>query len=66
MFIPNAHDALWWSILCTSIALLAFGAVRARVLATPLFLGAVQTWFIGALAAGAAYGLARLVSHGSA
>jgi hypothetical protein len=27
-------------------------------------LGSVTTWFIGALAAGAAYGLARLVSHG--
>jgi VIT1/CCC1 family predicted Fe2+/Mn2+ transporter len=66
VFIANAHEALWWSILCTSIALLAFGAVRARVLATPLFLGALQTWFIGALAAGAAYGLARLVSHGFA
>jgi len=37
--------------------------VRARVLATPVVLGAVQTWFIGALAAAAAYGLARLVSH---
>ena len=66
VFIANAHEALWWSILCTSIALLVFGAVRARVLATPLLLGALQTWFIGALAAGAAYGLARLVSHGIA
>ena len=65
VFIANAHDALWWSILCTSIALIAFGAVRARVLATPVLLGALQTWFIGALAAGAAYGLARLVSHGT-
>jgi len=33
------------------------------VLATPVLAGAVQTWFIGALAAAAAYGLARLVSH---
>jgi vacuolar iron transporter family protein len=65
VFIANAHEALYWSILCTSIALLAFGAVRARVLATPLLMGALQTWFIGALAAGAAYGLARLVSHGT-
>jgi vacuolar iron transporter family protein len=64
VFVGNAHDALWWSIAFTTIALLAFGAVRARVLATPVVLGAVQTWFIGALAAGAAYGLARLVAHG--
>jgi VIT1/CCC1 family predicted Fe2+/Mn2+ transporter len=62
-FIPVAHDALLWSIACTSVALLAFGAVRARVLSTPLVLGALQTWFIGAVAAGAAYGLARLVTH---
>jgi VIT1/CCC1 family predicted Fe2+/Mn2+ transporter len=63
VFVANAHDALWWSIGFTSLALLAFGAVRARVLATPVVAGAFQTWFIGALAAGAAYGLARLVSH---
>jgi len=30
VFVSNAHEALWWSILCTSIALLVFGAVRAR------------------------------------
>src|SRR4030088_1379759 len=64
-FVPNASDALMWSIGVTTIALLAFGAVRARVLSTPLVLGAIQTWAIGAIAAGAAYGLARLVSpHG--
>jgi VIT1/CCC1 family predicted Fe2+/Mn2+ transporter len=61
--IPVAHDALLWSIACTSVALLAFGAVRARVLSTPVVPGALQTWFIGAVAAGAAYGLARLVTH---
>ncbi|HEV3087336.1 MAG TPA: VIT1/CCC1 transporter family protein [Candidatus Elarobacter sp.] len=64
VFVSDAHMALYWSIICTSVALIAFGAVRARVLATPIFLGALQTWFIGALAAGVAYGLARLVTHG--
>ncbi len=63
-FVANAHEALWWSILWTTVALLAFGAVRARVLATPVVLGALQSWFIGAVAGGAAYGLARLVTHG--
>jgi len=63
VFIPNAHEALLWSIAFTSLALLAFGAVRARVLATHVLLGAVQTFAIGAVAAGAAYGLARLVNH---
>lgn len=63
VFVPDAHIAIYWSIACTSIALLLFGAIRARVLATPVLPGAAQTWFIGALAAAAAYGLARLVVH---
>ena len=63
VFVPDAHIALYWSIACTSLALLAFGAIRARVLATPVASGAAQTWFIGAVAAAAAYGLARLVVH---
>ncbi len=63
VFVPDAHTALLWSVGCTSVALLVFGAVRARVLNTPIVNGAVQAWFIGALAAGAAYGLARLVMH---
>lgn len=62
-FVSNAHTGLVWSIACTSVALLVFGAVRARVLATPVVAGALQSWVIGAVAAGAAYGLARLVSH---
>ena len=62
--VSNAHDALWWSIVFTTLALLVFGAVRARVLAMPVVIGALQTCVIGAIAAGAAYGLARLVSHG--
>ncbi len=62
-FFANAHDALLWSIAFTTIALLVFGAVRARVLGTHFITGALQTWMIGALAAAVAYGLARLVSH---
>jgi vacuolar iron transporter family protein len=62
--IRDAHVALLWSCVVTSIALLVFGAARARFLRAPLMLGALQTWFIGALAAGVAYGLARLVSQG--
>ncbi|HZO92951.1 MAG TPA: VIT1/CCC1 transporter family protein [Candidatus Baltobacteraceae bacterium] len=62
--IPDAHVALWWSIGFTTLALVVFGAVRARVLGTKLLAGALQTWMIGALAAGVAYGLARLVMRG--
>ena len=60
--VGNSHEALWWSVAFTSVALIAFGAVRARVLQTPVLTGALQSWLIGAVAAGAAYGLARAVS----
>jgi len=63
VFISDAHQALLWSVGFTSLALLVFGAVRARVLGMPQLTGALQAWFIGAVAAGAAYGLARLVMH---
>ena len=62
-FIADARVALTWSIVCTSIALLGFGAARARVLGARIVAGAFQAWLIGAVAAGAAYGLARLVMH---
>ena len=63
VFVPGAHAALMWSIGCTSLALLVFGAVRARLLHAHVVVGALQTWFIGAIAAGAAYALARAVMH---
>jgi VIT1/CCC1 family predicted Fe2+/Mn2+ transporter len=63
VFVADAHIALLWSICFTSAALFAFGAVRARLLHTRVLAGALQTWIIGALAAGAAYGLARAVMH---
>jgi VIT1/CCC1 family predicted Fe2+/Mn2+ transporter len=64
VLVPEAHVALLWSCVSTSIALLVFGAMRARYLKMPVLSGAITTWFIGAIAAGAAYWLARLVSHG--
>lgn len=63
LFVPEAHQALLWSIAVTSFALLGFGAVRARVLQMPLVQGAIQSWFTGAVAAAIAYGLARLAGH---
>jgi VIT1/CCC1 family predicted Fe2+/Mn2+ transporter len=61
--IPDAHVALFWSAVTTSVALLAFGAFRAQALMGRVAVGALQTWFIGALAAGAAYALASLVTR---
>src|ERR1700674_1946103 len=55
--------AFLWSIGVTLLALLAFGAVKARFTGVPMVRGAVQTVVVGGVAAGVAYGLARLVSQ---
>jgi vacuolar iron transporter family protein len=55
--------AFLWSIGVTLLALLAFGAVKARFTGVPMLRGALQTVVVGGVAAGVAYGLARLVSQ---
>lgn len=64
--VGNVHVALLWSCAITSLALLAFGAGKARVLKAPVARGAVQALVIGGVAAAVAYGLARLIVHASA
>lgn len=58
----HVHSALLFSIGVTLAALFIFGFVKARYTGTPTLRGAVQTLVIGALAAGAAYLIARLIS----
>jgi len=55
--------AFVWSVGVTLLALLAFGAVKARFTGVPVVRGALQTVVVGGVAAGVAYGLARLVSR---
>jgi len=55
--------AFLWSIGVTLLALLAFGAVKARFTEVPVLRGALQTVVVGGVAAGVAYALARLVSQ---
>jgi len=54
--------ALLVSVVVTLIALILFGAFRAHFTGVPVVRGALQTALVGAIAAGAAFGLARLVS----
>jgi VIT1/CCC1 family predicted Fe2+/Mn2+ transporter len=54
--------AFFWSIGVTLLALLAFGAAKARFTGVPMLRGALQTAVVGGVAAGVAYALARLVS----
>ena len=62
-FVPNVHAALLWSVVVTLLALLAFGYVKGRFTGTAPLRSGLQTVLIGGLAAGAAFGLARLFSH---
>ena len=50
------------SVVVTLIALFVFGLVKARYTGAPALRGALQTLIIGALAAGAAYLIARWIS----
>jgi VIT1/CCC1 family predicted Fe2+/Mn2+ transporter len=59
---PNADVALLSSCCVTLFALFIFGYIKSRLLGTSRpFLGALQMTFVGALAAGAAYGVARAI-----
>ena len=56
------RSALLLSIAVTLAALFIFGFVKARFTVAPTLRGALQTLIIGALAAGAAYLIARWIS----
>ena len=56
----SASSALLYSIGTTLIALLVFGIVKGRFTGVPPLRAGLQTMLIGGLAAGVAYGIARL------
>jgi VIT1/CCC1 family predicted Fe2+/Mn2+ transporter len=62
MLIPVAGRALWLSIAVTLVALAVFGYVKGSFTASARSRSALQTLFIGGLAAAAAYAIARLIS----
>ena len=64
-FIKNSQQALMVSIGVTLIALFIFGFLKAKAIGQPTWTGAIKTTFIGALAAGVAYLLAKAIQgHG--
>jgi len=63
MILPDVQAALLWSCLLTLAALLVFGYSKAKFTGNKPAKSAIQTLIIGTLAAGAAYAIARLVSH---
>jgi VIT1/CCC1 family predicted Fe2+/Mn2+ transporter len=62
LVLSDAHRALVVSAFVTLIALALFGSVKARFTGVMIIRGALQTTAIGGLAAGAAFGIARLIS----
>ncbi|UPG71248.1 VIT1/CCC1 transporter family protein [Roseomonas gilardii subsp. gilardii] len=60
MLLDDTRASLAVSCAVTGLALLAFGWLKARATGMPRLSGAVQTAAIGAAAAGAAFGIARL------
>lgn len=61
IFASNASSALLISIALTLVALTIFGFVKGRFTGTRPWKSALQTVFIGGCAAGAAFGIARLI-----
>lgn len=61
VFIHDSKEALWVSVAVTLAALFVFGFLKARAIGEPQWKGALKTTLIGALAAGAAFGLASLI-----
>ncbi len=60
-FISNSKEALKLSIIATLICLFIFGYFKSKITGVPALSGALKVMFIGALAAGAAYGIAMLI-----
>ena len=61
MFVKDIHTALLVSVGITLVALLIFGFLKAKATGMPAWTGAIKTAVIGALAAGVAFGLAKLI-----
>ncbi|KAL1930184.1 hypothetical protein VTP01DRAFT_1338 [Rhizomucor pusillus] len=66
IFINDTLDALWASVLVTSITLFVFGYVKSIYLRpAQAIMGALQTLAVGAVAAGSSYAIVALVNTSS-
>jgi predicted membrane protein (TIGR00267 family) len=61
-FVAQSQIALYYSCAITMVCLLVFGYLKSRVTGQPAFAGALKVLFIGALAATAAFVMARLIN----
>jgi VIT1/CCC1 family predicted Fe2+/Mn2+ transporter len=63
MLMGNISTALELSVCVTLVALFVFGYVKGKFTGLPPMRGAIQTTLIGGLAAGAAFGIARVIGR---
>jgi predicted membrane protein (TIGR00267 family) len=63
-FAADSIHGLYYSCIITLICLFVFGYFKSRVTGQPAFTGALKVLIIGALAAGAAFLMARLINGG--
>jgi VIT1/CCC1 family predicted Fe2+/Mn2+ transporter len=63
ILINSISPALWFSVAVTLVALFVFGFIKGRFTGIRPSRGGAQTVLIGGLAAGAAFAIARLISH---
>jgi VIT1/CCC1 family predicted Fe2+/Mn2+ transporter len=60
ILMDDAHKALMYSVAFTLIALLVFGIIKGRFTGVRPIKAGIETMLIGGLAAGAAYGIAKI------
>ena len=61
-FTPTARQGLIYSTIITLLCLVAFGLVKSKLTGQPLFKGTLRVTIVGALAAGAAFLIAKLIT----
>jgi vacuolar iron transporter family protein len=62
-FIADSNEALKFSVVATLICLFIFGFFKSKMTGVNPLWGAVRVMLIGAIAAGAAFGIAKLFEH---
>jgi vacuolar iron transporter family protein len=61
-FTDSTKEGLVYSCIITLICLVIFGLVKSKLTGQPLFKGALRVAFVGAIAAAAAFSIAKLIS----
>lgn len=61
-FTDSSREGLIYSSIITFMCLVVFGLVKSKLTAQPLFKGAMRVTLVGALAAGAAFLIAKLIA----